>query len=130
MSFIISYYINNLIKYLTLSENNLLEIKNEKTAILAKKKISKVERCLNIKNYSYFFISFIFLLFLWYYLSSFSAVYHNSQNHLIINTFISFLLGLIFPFLINHVTVAFRKFALNSKEREGVYKISKILQII
>ena len=129
-SFIISYYINNIIKYLTLSEKNLLELKQEKTIKSAKDKVSKVERCLIIKNIIYFVFSFVFFLFFWYYLSSFCAVYQNSQKHLIINTFISFLLGLIIPFVINLVPVVLRRYSLNLNNRECIYKFSKILQIL
>ena len=129
-SFIISYHINILIKYFTLSERNLIEIKKEKTIELAKAKKSKVERCIIIKNICYFVISIIFLLFFWYYLSSFGAVYKNSQIYLIENTFISFLLGLIYPFLINILPVFFRKFSLSANNRECIYKTSKILQLL
>ena len=119
-----------MIKYLSLSEKNLLEIKKEKTIKLAKKKRPSIERCLLIKSICYFVISFLFLLFFWYYLSSFSAVYRNSQKYLIINTFISYVLGLIFPFIINLLPVVLRNYSLNAKDREVVYKISKILQIL
>ena len=128
-SFIISYHINILIKYFTLSERDLFEIKKEKTLELAKDKKPKVERCIIIKNICYFVISIIFLMFFWYYLSSFCALYQNSQFHLIENTFISFLLGLIYPFLINIVPMFVRKFSLNANNRECIYKTSKILQV-
>ena len=129
-SFIISYHINIVIKFITLSERNLLQIKKEKTIKLANEKKSGVERCIVIKNICYFIISIIFLIFFWYYLSSFCAVYQNSQVYLIENTFISFLLGLIYPFLINILPMFVRKFSLSANDRECIYKTSKILQLL
>ena len=129
-SFIISYHINIVIKYFTLSERNLIEIKNEKTIKLAEEKKSSVERCIIIKNICYFVISILFLIFFWYYLSSFCAVYQNSQVYLIGNTFISFLLGLIYPFLINILPMFIRQFSLGTNNRECLYNASKILQFL
>ena len=75
LSFILSYIINIFIKYLSLSERNLAELKNEKMNKKLFDKQAKVQRCLIIKYICYFIISFIFLIFFWYYLSSFCAVY-------------------------------------------------------
>ena len=130
LSFIIAYHINILIKYFSLSERNLSEIKKEKTPELAKAIKTKVERCLIIKNICYFVISIIFLILFWYYLSSFCAVYQNSQVYLIKNTFLSFTFGLIYPFIINLVPMFLRIFSLGAKDRECIYKVSKVLQIL
>ena len=131
-SFFISYYINILIKYITLSERNLLELKREKIINHLFDKQAKVQRCLIIKYICYFIISFIFLIFFWYYLSSFCAVYQNSQVYVIKNTFISFIIGLIYPFFTNLLPGIFRLYSLNSKKdkRECIYKFSQFLQIL
>ena len=130
LSFIIAYHINTLIRFVVLSERNLLELKKEKSLELAKGKKSIIERCIMIKNICYFVFSISSLILFWYYLSSFCALYQNSQVYLIKNTFLSYLLGLLYPFLINLLPMIFRKFSLNGKNREFVYKVSKILQII
>ena len=130
-SFIISYYIIVVIKYLVISERDFLELKNEKSESKAQVKMPKVERCLMIRNISYLICSVIFLFFLWYYLSSFSAIYKNSQLILMENTIFSFLLSLLFPFFYNFIPGAFRLFALNTnKQRECIYKISRFFQIL
>jgi len=131
-SFFISYYINVFIKFITLSERNLAELKNEKIIKNLFDKQAKVQRCLIIKNICYFVLSFIFLLFFWYYLSSFCAVYQNSQVFVIKNTFISFSLGLLYPFFIYLIPGIFRLYSLNSKKnkREWSYKFSKFLQFL
>ena len=129
-SFLISYVLYILIKYLVMSERNLLELKIQKTFILAKQKVKKIEKILIIKNVCYFVLGIIFLFFFWYYLSSFCAVYQNSQVYLIKNTFICFAISLIFPFVINLLPVFIRKLSLNVNNRECIYKISKFIQII
>ena len=131
-SFIFSYIINIFIKYFSLSERNLAELKNEKMNKKLFDKQIKVQRCLIIKYICYFIISFIFLTFFWYYLSSFCAVYQNSQVYVIKNTFISFIIGLIYPFFINLFPGIFRLYSLNNKKvkKEFLYKISKFLQFL
>ena len=131
-SFIFSYIINIFIKYFSLSERNLAELKNEKMNKKLFDKQTKVQRCLIIKYICYFIISFIFLIFFWYYLSSFCAVYKNSQVYAIKNTFISFIMGLIFPFFINLFPGIFRLYSLKNKtdKRQCIYKISQFLQFL
>ena len=131
-SFIFSYIINIFIKYFTLSERNLAELKNEKMNKNLFDKKTKVQRCLIIKYICYFIFSFIFLSFFWYYLSSFCAVYQNSQIYVIENTFISFIIGLIYPFIINLFPGIFRLYSLNNKKdkRNCLYKFSQFIQFL
>jgi hypothetical protein len=129
-SFIISYIIIIFIKYFSLSERDILEIKSEKTVRKANEKVPKIERCIIIKNICYFIISIVFCIIFWYYLSSICALYKNSQVHLIKNTFFSFALGLIYPFFINLLPGIFRIHALRAKNKEFIYKISKIIQFL
>ena len=132
ISFIFSYIINIFIKYFFLSERNLAELKNEKKNKKLLDKQAKVHRCLIIKYISYFIISFIFLIFFWYYLASFCAVYQNSQVYVIKNTFISFIIGLIYPFFINLFPGIFRLYSLKKKKDkiECIYNISQFLQFL
>ena len=87
---------------------------------------------LKIKFALYFIFSGIFLLFFWYYLSMFGAVYRNTQSHLLNDTLFSFGLSLIYPLGIYLLPGLFRIPALKDPERkkECLYKFSKILQII
>ena len=127
-SFIISYHINIIIKYVTLSERNILEVKKENIIKKANNKVAGVERCLIIKYICYFIISILILVLFWYYLSSFCAVYKNSQIPLIKNTFFSFTLALIYPFFINIIPAVLRKFSLSNKNRICLYNFNKIIQ--
>jgi len=131
-SFIFSYIINIFIKYFSLSERNLAELKNEKMNKKLFDKQAKVQRCLIIKYICYFTISLIFLIFFWYYLASFCAVYQNSQVYVIKNTFMSFIIGLIYPFFINLIPGIFRLYSLKNKKgkRQCIYRISQFLQFL
>ena len=125
--FLLSHILYSSIKYIILSEGNILEIKNYKKNVII---INKNKRCLNIKYNCYFSFGFIFLCFSWYYLSSFCAVYKNSQKVLIKNTLISLVISFIYPIIINLIPPIFRTISLNSKDKEPLYKISKVIQII
>ena len=130
LSFIFSHIITIVIKYFSLSESNIIQIKREKTADKAEIKVENVKKRLILKYICFFIFGILFLLFLWYYLSSFGAVYKNTQVFLIINTIISFGFSLLFPFLISIIPgfLRFKSFSRNNKEY--MYKISKIIQII
>ena len=132
LSFIISYFFSSIIKYIFVSEKNIIEIKKEQNLQKAKNKGKKVKRIIIIKYIIFFVVGIVFLLFFWYYLSSFCAVYQNSQIILIKNAFISFAVSLIYPFIINILPGIVRICSLNDKKkkRENLYKISKFLQIL
>ena len=129
-SFIISHTLTIILKYFSLSEKNINEIKNEKTINKANDKANKVQKCLIIKYICFYIIGTIFLFFLWYYLSSFGAVYQNTQVYLFKNTLISFGFSLFYPFVINILPGAFRIYSLKAHNRDLLYKISKIIQFI
>ena len=129
-SFIISHTLNIIIKYIFLSEKNICEIKKEETVEKASDKESKVKKILIIKYICFFTIAPVFLMFLWYYLSSFGAVYQNTKIYLVKNALISFGFSMIYPFIINLLPGLFRLYSLKEKDRECFYKISKIIQFI
>ena len=129
-SFIISYIISILIKYFCLSEKILLELKNEENNDDLNDKGDKVKRCLIIKYIIFFVFSFIFLILFWYYLSAFCAVFKNSQVYLIKNTFISFTIALIYPFLFILLPGFLRFCSLKKKGNECIYKISIFMQLL
>jgi hypothetical protein len=129
-STIISIVINVIVKLLSLSEKDILGIKNEKKNV--DEKVSKVLKCLLIKFILFFIFISIFLFLFWYYLSCFGAVYRNTQFHLFKNTMTSFILSLIYPFGLNIIPGLFRIPALKApnKNRNILYKISTFLQLI
>ena len=87
-SFIISFVLNKLLKTLALSNNSIIDLKqNKKKDISARGAV--LNYALKMKFILYFVFSFIFLLFFWYYLSMFGAVYTNTQFHLLKDTLVS-----------------------------------------
>ena len=130
LAFIIGHIIVIILKYIFLSERNIMEIKKLEIKNNASDLVDKVKRCLIIKYIIFYVAGSLFLILFWYYLSSFGAVYQNSQVFLIINTFLSSFISIIYPFFINVFPAVIRVFSLGNKNREIFYKISKIIQII
>ena len=124
-STLISSIINIIIKKLSLSEINIIEIKNNKEK---EKNINK-KKCLIIKFNLFFILDFLFLILFWYYISCFCAIYKNTQFHLIKDTLISFGLSLLYPVGLCLLPGIFRIPALRAskQDKECLYKISKIM---
>ena len=129
-AFLIAHTLCIILKYFSLSEKNICEIKREKKYEDAIERKDKVKRCIIIKYICFFVIGIIFLLFLWYYLSSFGAVYQNTQFYLIKNTLICFCFALIYPFFINLFPGIFRIYSLKQSNRSYAYITSIIIQFI
>ena len=86
-SFIINSIINIIIKYLSLTETNIIEIKKEKNNL--EEKSNKFLKYLVIKLIIFFILIFLFLIIFWFYLTYFCGIYKNTQIHLIKDTLIS-----------------------------------------
>ena len=61
------------------------------------------------------------MLFFWYFISCFCAVYKNTQKILILDTIISFILSMIYPFALNLLPGLFRIPALKAKQKNKKY---------
>ena len=137
-SSIISTVLQSLLKLLALSEEGILNFKNNKDIDNINKRKIELINSLNMKFILFFIISKIFLLMFWYYLSMFCAIYANTQIHLIKDTLISFSMSLLYPFGIYILPGIFRIPALSNrnkklkKNKDGkyLYNFSKIFQIL
>ena len=109
ISFAISYVITNIIKYIFLSERNLLQIRKQTIVSMAHEIASKEKRNIVIKYTMFFILGLIFLAFVGILISSFGAVYQNTQMFIFKNALISFSMSLCFPFIIDFL---FSKFCL------------------
>ena len=129
-STIISGLISMIIKTLSLTQKNILEIKKETENINIK--ISNLLQCIIMKFILFFILSFLFLVFFWYYLACFCAIYSNTQGHLIKDTLISLFLSMLYPLLIYLIPGCFRIMSLRAinKDKILLYKISQIVQLI
>ena len=131
-SSLISYVFNFILDFFALSQGLILKLKEDKTTNDLDNRVKSVKRNIKIKFGFYFIISTILLIFFWYYVGIFCAVYVNTQFHLIKDTIISYLLSLISPFFTMLIPGLFRipSLANREKNRSCLYKISKILQMI
>ena len=129
-SSIISSIINEIIKIFSLTESSFIIFRNqlEKGNIL--KTSTRLKRYLKIKFVIFFILDFILLGCFWIYLSCFSAVYNNTQIHLIKDTLISFAISLITPFVLYLLPGIFRIPSLKNGNRRILYVINNILQFI
>ena len=133
-STIISTIINFIVLFLSLTEKDIVKIK---VKVEEEKKdlnevVKSTEKCLKIKLLIFFVLNFLFILFFWFYLSSFCAVYRNTQIHLFKDVSLSFALSLLYPFGLALLPGMLRIPALNdkNKDRKMLYNISKIVQLI
>ena len=132
-SSLISGFLNSFLKLLALSSDDIIKLKRSKNNIKnIEGKKGDLYQKLKIKFLLFFIVGFIFLVFFWFYLSMFGAIYPNTQYHLIKDTLISFGLSLIYPLGIYLLPAILRIRALSDKkiDRKYLYDVSKIIQMI
>ena len=131
-SSIISAIINMLLKVLSLSEKNIIDLKGEKNPKKVKKDSKDIRNCLIIKFIIFFVISNLLLLFFWYFITCFCAVYTNTQTVLFKDTIISFILSMVYPFGLNLIPGFFRISALRDKTQKSkyLYQVSGFIALL
>ena len=127
-SYLISTIINIPLNYLALSNDVILNFKYNNSKFNIMKRAKKLKGMLSIKFLFYFLISFLLLLFFWYYISMFGVIYKNTQIHLLKDTLISLGLSLLIPFVYYLVPGMFRIPSLYNNKRKVLFNISKVLQ--
>ena len=121
-SSIISGFVNTLIKYLSLSQDNIMDLKHATTIKLSKKH-KKLLLNLKIKFILFFIITAILLIFFWYYMSCFCGIYINTQIHLLKDSSVSFALSLLDTFWQCLLIGIIRIYSLKNKNKY-LYKFS------
>ena len=136
-STILSLLFDFIIKYFSLSEKTILEIKEEKRKESKDidEKTKKMFKFLKIKFALFFILCPIVLFFFWFYITCFCGVYKNTQIHLIKDTLLSFLTSLLFPFATAILPGILRIFSLklnkvNKVNKAYIYKFSQFLENI
>ena len=129
-STLISFILNIPLNFLALSNEAIINFKQDNTKYNIMNKSKKLKHILTIKFILYFIISFLLLVFFWYYISLFCVIYKNTQIHLLKDTLMSFGLSLIIPFGFYLLPGLFRIPALSNlnKNKEYLYNFSKFLQ--
>ena len=132
ISFAITNFIIIIIKLIFLSERNISNIRNQTTILQANIAVTSAKKMLKIKYTFFFILGLAFIGIVWLLISSFGAVYKNTQIFIFENALLSLAISLIYPFFINLLPCMFRSCSLNSKDKscECIYKFSKFLQIL
>ena len=117
---------------LSLSEKNIINLKNNKEKENINEVFLKTKKTLIIKFSFFYIFNFLLLFFFWFYISSFCAVYQNTQIYLIKDTIVSFALSLIYAFIICLLPGILRIPSLKAykKDKKCIYSLSKIFQLI
>ena len=126
-STLISKLIDTLIKSLALSQDIIVELKNEKEKYNINKKIAKALSNIKIKFILFYIFNFIILSCFWYYVTCFCGVYVNTQIHLIKDSVISLITPLLYPFVIYLIPGIFRIPAIRMK-KPCLYRFSSFLE--
>ena len=131
-SSLISMLLNTPLSSLGLPNDRISEFKQNYKIQGIKKRADKLFCCLKFKFVLFFIISFIFLLFFWYYISLFGIIYNNTQTHLLKDTLISFGVSLLSPFFMYLLPGFFRIPSLSNpkKKKKCLYNFSKLLQLL
>jgi hypothetical protein len=129
-STIISTVTNMVLKKLSLSQNDILQIKKNLDIQKAKEESQNIKKCLKIKFFVFVIISFILLFFFWYYISCFCSVFVNTQLPLIKDTVICYALSMTYPLGLNLLPGILRIPSLKKNDRQKLYTISKYISLI
>ena len=130
-STIISECMDKLLKYLSLSEKEIYEVKKYKNINEIADGINHLIKYLKIKFFFFFFICFIFMIFFCYFIIIFCAVYENTQIILFKDSSLSFLFSMLYPFALYILPSTLRIISLRSikKNKQILYKISNFIPL-
>ena len=100
------------------------EIKTMNSRKIDKDEINKYLHSIKWKFIIFFSLMILLLLFFWYYLSSFCAIFQNTQVPLLKDTLISYGISLLYPFIIVIIPCSIRYCALKAQNQERLYNVS------
>ena len=117
---------------LGLSNDAIIDFKQSEETKNVEKRGEKLIRKLKIKFVFYFILGYILLLFFWYYISMFDAIYRNTQYLLLEDTLMGFGLSLVSPFVIYLLPGLFRipSLAAPQQNKRCLYNFSKLFTIL
>ena len=117
---------------LSLKKNPLIVKYKEKDVKIIVSISKNIKRCIYIKFGIFIFISLILMLFFWYFISCFCAVYNNTQIILFKDTLLSFGLSMLYPIGLSLLPGIFRIPSLRSekKNKKCLYSFSQIVAML
>ena len=131
-STLVSALVNMLLKTLAITEKHFLAMKKENDLKIFMTNTRKAIKLIKIKIAIFFIVSFLLMIFLWYFISCFCSIYHNTQLILIEDTLIAFGLSMLYPFGLNLLPGLFRIPALRAakKDKRILYNLSKFIALV
>ena len=126
----VSQILDVFICFLSLTDKHIYKIKKFKANQTNRNLIFQIIKCIKIKLITFFIFTFIVLSFYWYLISCFCAVYQNTQIPFIKDSIFSFLMSVLYPFVLYLFPVILRKVALldsHKKRLNILYKLSYII---
>ena len=115
-STVVSQVIEVFLCFLSLTDKHYYEIKNME--IKDKYKIFSILKCIKRKLTTFLIFTFIMFAFYWYTIACFCAVYKNTQIAFIKDSFSSFGLGLLYPFILYLFPALLRLIALRTCKKK------------
>ena len=132
LSVVITSVVEVILCYLTLTDRHIYEIKAMPRKEVNGEKIFNILKCIRNKLFTFYMITSIMLLFYWYFISAFCAVYPNTQKIYLIDCLLSLLIFSIISFIVYALTTLFRVISLkdvNKKRLKLCYLIGQSFPI-
>ena len=127
-SVIINYFVETFLCFFTFTDKYIYEIKSLQKKEINRDKIFDILNCIRIKLIIFYCIIFVILLFCWYSVSAFCAVYPNTQKIFLIDFLLSILFLSLIPFIVYAIMTIFRVMSLKDKDKKRSncsYKLSQ-----
>ena len=124
-STVISILLDIFLCFLSLTDKYIFRINNLNQSS-DKFLVFKILRCVKLKIFYFFTLTFIAFGFYWYSVAAFCAIYQNTQVILLKNSLFSFLLSLLYPFVLYLFPALLRVLSLKCRIK-GLYNLSGII---
>ena len=120
-STIISQLLQIFINYLTMTDIHYYQLKElKKNNKLNSKQSLTIIKCIKYKLIAFYISTTIFFLFFWYSIAAFCAVYANTQGIFVTDSYMSFLMGLTYPFALYLIPTGLRFLSLKVKGKKNL----------
>ena len=132
LSVLITSVVDVILCFFTMTDKHVYEIKSLPKEKTNNEKVFNILKCTTNKLLIFFGITFGFILFYWFFISAFCAVYPNTQRIFIIDCLLSFVFLAIIPFIVYFLMTLLRIISLkdNSKKRLScLYKLSQMFPV-
>ena len=115
-----------LVRFIITCHKKYIKLKEYENLEEAKKESYSIHKSLIIRYIIFIIVGIILLLFCWYFIHSFCAIFQCTQNHLFLNAFLSFILSMIYSFIYCLIPASFRYLGLK-KNKKCFYCLSQYI---